>query len=224
MSDDRFDDWIGDAAQGYNAPPSSVPREEMWTAIASGLGTRDAEGQDSGHEPSDKTPFARRSALVPRPWLTAWRAAAAMSLVAAGLAGGYWLRGRSTTLAPTVAAVDSTGAASNSLNQALIQHLTDAEALLVAYRGGAEQEGDVNMQRWARDVLGTTRLLLDSPVAALPGRRRLLEDLELVLVQIASLSSRAPADERDLTSQSLTREQLLTRLRSTIPAGVVSGT
>jgi hypothetical protein len=40
---------------------------------------------------------------------------------------------------------------------------------------------------WARDLLTTTRLLLDSPAGADPARRELLETLELVLVQIARL-------------------------------------
>ena len=45
----------------------------------------------------------------------------------------------------------------------------------------------------ARSLLGTNRLLLDSPVATDPRMRQLLEDLELVLAQIAQLSAEGRA-------------------------------
>jgi hypothetical protein len=44
---------------------------------------------------------------------------------------------------------------------------------------------------WSKDLLSTTRLLLDSPAGADPQLRALLEDLELVLVQLSQL----PADD-----------------------------
>lgn len=65
----------------------------------------------------------------------------------------------------------------------------------------------------ARDLLATTRLLLDSPEIADPRLRDLLEDLELVLAQIARLPTRAPAPDVYLIDQALDEREVLPRLR-----------
>jgi len=80
------------------------------------------------------------------------------------------------------------------------------------------------MRRFARDLLSTTRLLRDSPAGANPVRRRLLEDLELVLVQMVQLPSRDGTLDRELIDRAIVRRQLLTRIRTSIPAGMPSGT
>ena len=67
--------------------------------------------------------------------------------------------------------------------------------------------------RWAKDVLSNTRLLLDSPAGDDPVRRRLLEDLETVLVQLVQRSGRT-AEDRDMLDRTLQKTQILTRLRS----------
>lgn len=93
-------------------------------------------------------------------------------------------------------------------------HLTRAEALVaVVATMPADAMMDSLMGRWARDVLTNTRLLLDSPAGEDPIRRRLLEDLETLLVQLVQRSGRA-AEERELIDRTLQRTQLLTRLRS----------
>ena len=218
MSDEeKFDRWLKEAAESsYNRPPAHVPREEMWAVVASGL--RDSAIGD------------RRSGIggaTRRGWRTsAWGALAASLVLAAGIGIGYALRG---TMAPAgdrpaaVATTDSILVPGRSLDVAMMQHLSNAEALLVAYRGNAG-DADGHVHDWARDVLSTTRLLLDTRAGADPLRRRLLEDLELILVQIVQLPGSVPGDERELIDQTLDREQLLTRLRTTIPAGPARGT
>ena len=67
--------------------------------------------------------------------------------------------------------------------------------------------------KWAREMLTNTRLLLDSPAGDDPVRRRLLEDLETVLVQLVQRSG-ASADDREILDRTLERTQLLTRLRT----------
>ena len=106
---------------------------------------------------------------------------------------------------------------------ATLQYLTQAEALLTSFRGDARSvEMDAQMAKWSKDLLSSTRLLLDSPAASDPTRRRLLEDLEMVLVQIVRLSPRASTEERDLIDENLKDADVLGRLRTAIPAGGVS--
>lgn len=94
------------------------------------------------------------------------------------------------------------------------EHLSRAEALVaVVATMPADAMMDSLMGRWARDVLTNTRLLLDSPAGEDPIRRRLLEDLETLLVQLVQRSGRT-AEERDMIDRTLQRTQLLTRLRS----------
>jgi hypothetical protein len=68
-------------------------------------------------------------------------------------------------------------------------------------------------------MLSTTRLLLDSPAAEEAKNRRLLEDLELVLVQIVNLAPNAGAADRGSIERTLENGQVMTRLRTAVPAG-----
>jgi hypothetical protein len=231
MSDDeKFDMWLQDAAKEYNRPPAEVPRDEMWEAIRAGLAEGAGERPGDGSANVTPLPVRHRTVLPHR-----WQLAAATVLVAVGVAAGYWMRGPSGTApagqlsgrAPV--AVDSTASpatttatTTTTLDAALERHLTDAEALLVSYRGSPASD-DKQVRDWAKDVLGTTRLMMDSPAATDPKRRALLQDLELILVQIVQMRDSARPDERDLIARSMAREQILTRLRTSIPAGAASG-
>jgi hypothetical protein len=107
---------------------------------------------------------------------------------------------------------------------ATIRHLADAEALLTAFRTDSrDAKMDAQLSRWARDLLSNTRLLLDSPAGDDPQRARLLGDLELVLAQMVQLSPSATAQDRELIEGSIRNGQVMTRLRSAIPAGPTRG-
>jgi hypothetical protein len=130
---------------------------------------------------------------------------------------------RSTPSASTeVASADS--AASALYRAAAVQTLVQAEAVLTAYRGAESTTRDPQaMQqaaRWARDVLSSTRLLIDSPAGRDPQMRTLFTDLELVLAQIVQLSGTPlEASERELIDRAMRDRDLLPRLRSAVPAG-----
>ncbi len=94
------------------------------------------------------------------------------------------------------------------------RHFDRATTLLVAFRtdiGSDESERD--LARWARQLLVETRSHLDRSG---PGHqaRSLLQDLELVLVQIARLGPDAPDFERDLARENMEQQRTLMRLRS----------
>ena len=101
---------------------------------------------------------------------------------------------------------------------AAAQHLTEAEAMLTAFKTDVNQgRMDAQIATWGKDLLSNTRLLLDSPAAQDPVRRKLLQDLELVLVQIVQLSPNSSSRDRDLIKGALTDDQVITRLRTAIP-------
>ena len=213
-ADPAFDAWIAGNAKGINAP-GATPRAEMWREIQSRMeASRAAQaGQVPGVTPLRRVP---------------WRL---MSLVAAALLLGVALDRMvlrpAERVAPQVAAVapaTDSGGAARLYRMAAAQTLTQAEALLTAYRATSEAErnavGAERLGAWGREVLGSTRLLIDSPAGDDPQLRALLEDLELVLVQIIRLSGQSPdATDRDYVDKAMKDRDLLPRIRTAVPAG-----
>ena len=95
------------------------------------------------------------------------------------------------------------------------RHLGRAATLLTAFRTDrrtpASQE---DLARWARELLAETRMFLGLPDSDSAMERPLLEDLELVLIQIAGLGPGAPDFEWDLARESMERRGTLLRLRA----------
>jgi hypothetical protein len=100
-----------------------------------------------------------------------------------------------------------------------LQHLSRAEVLLTSIGTGSI---DDQVTSWAKDMLSTTRLLLDSPASADPRMARLLEDLELILAQIASPAAQSQR-ELDMIQQGIRQTDVLPRLRAAMPAGTAIG-
>ncbi len=127
---------------------------------------------------------------------------------------------------PTEVAVDASATAAErralAARYATTAHLGRAETLLTAFRADRADGGQTGeLAGWARELLGETRLLLDLPVSRAPRERALLEELELVLAQIARLGPEAPAFERDLVAEGLERQGTLPRLRASGPGASV---
>ena len=98
------------------------------------------------------------------------------------------------------------------------EHMTKAEALLTSFRTQPRGTLDPEIAVWARDLLTNTRLLLDSPAADDPNVAALLEDLELIIAQIARMS--APSrEESAIIRDGMNKTAVLPRLRATLPAG-----
>ena len=99
------------------------------------------------------------------------------------------------------------------------EHLIRAEALLVSLRSDLRSgRRDSTIAVWAGDLLGTTRMLLDSPAGEDRQMKRLLEDLELVLAQIARLhQATGEAADLELIDEAVRQRQVMTRLRALSP-------
>ena len=224
-----------DAARGYNRPPDAVPREAMWASIQTARRHRSpirAGGGCGATVPSHQRP----TQLIGWPLAAV---AAAMVILTSGIVIGKWaldqqLATRRTGSRVPIPAIDSitargrTPAGSQAAYDiAVTRDLTQAEALLTAYRAGSspardqdrDRDADALVANWARDVLSNTRLLLDSPAGAAPQRRRLLEDLEVVLVQMVASAPTNPRAEREMIDSTLQHQHVMTRLRSAVPAG-----
>jgi hypothetical protein len=212
MSEEKFEAWLKEHAAEYHRPPGEIPRDEMWEAITR---TRSAR-------PPKVVGHIGSRTLVRY-------AAAASVLIATGIGLGYWMRGGESTTTPTMAVAPPASRSDSALREvtydiASVQHLTAVEAMLTSFKAEQRSESDQALRRWARDLLSSTRLLLDSPAGEDPVRRQLLVDLEYVLAQIVQLDPNAPAEDRAMVDRAITREQVLTRIRSSIPAGFPSGT
>jgi hypothetical protein len=117
----------------------------------------------------------------------------------------------------------NSGAAALPYRVAAVQHLTRAEALLTSYEAEARAgRQDDQMQAWSKDLLSTTRLLMDSPAGRDPKLRPLLEDLELVLAQIQQATTGHTSD-REIVVEGMQKRGVLPRLRTAIPAGPSAG-
>jgi hypothetical protein len=105
----------------------------------------------------------------------------------------------------------------------VLQHLAGSEAMITSFQATARRgEIDAQIASWSRDLLSTTRMLEASPASDDPMMKRLLEDLELVITQIAQYAARGTknTDDLDLIEQSINKRGVMAKLRSTIPARV----
>ena len=151
-----------------------------------------------------------------------WGLALAAVLVL-GVAIGRWtMGGRGPVASGATGATGATGAPSDVAYQvAAAQYLTRTEVLLTDFR--TESKAGRLEPRFvvaARDLLTTTRLMLDCPAAKDPHTKALLEDLELVLAQITQLPAEpGRKNEMDLINRGMDQHSVLTRLRTATPAG-----
>ncbi len=200
MTDDRFDKALKEMAEEYNEPPVT-PREEMWAHIQT------LRLQRHRHQ---------RSRLVR---LGGWGIG-----IAAALVIGVGIGRRSepeTPVTPDTVVVlggNETNNATDLYQFAATQHLAQVEVFLTMFRldasgGRPVEESGVA----ATDLLSTTRLYLDSPASENAQLRNLLEDIELVLAQIAQLT-RDNAEELTLIDESIEQNGVLLRLQSAVGA------
>jgi hypothetical protein len=222
MLDDRLDDQLRDAAREYNTPPVT-PREEMWAAIeakrAEGIAAEKAEQKEAQRKKAQQgqvLPFRPFRSF--RPYRLPIGIAAILAL---GIGLGRLSAPEPGPVAPVQVASDTAPRTSDvAYRITAMEHLGQSEAFLTLFRasvrgGGKEQLASAT----ARQLLATNRLLLDSPAASDARTRLLLQDLELVLAEIAQLSPRPSSPDLDLITEGLERGGVMSRLRTAVPSG-----
>lgn len=193
---------------------AAVPTDSPATGMATG--TNGAETGAEGSVAGQDAVAAQRptDAANPKDAATPKDAAAPPRQLAPrrDLAPQRFVAAVPSTLTPSTPS--DTRPANDAMSYASREHLGRAEALItVVAASSADATTDSLTARWAREMLSNTRLLLDSPAGDDPIRRRLLEDLEMLLVQLVQRSGDA-VGERELIDRTLERTQLLTRLRT----------
>ncbi len=220
MLDDRFDDQLRESAREYNTPPVT-PREEMWAAI---------QARRAGTEKTEKTEGSRTGVTPLRPLRhlrhlrhlrrLRWPIGIA-ALLALGIGLGRLSAPQPGPAAPVVATAvtpQRTGDAAYRITAT--EHLGQSEAFLTLFRASVRRGGsDQLASPTARQLLATNRLLLDSPAASDARTRLLLQDLELVLAEIAQLAPRPSSPDLDLITEGLERGGMMSRLRTAVPSG-----
>lgn len=224
MLDDRFDDQLRESAREYNTPPVT-PREEMWAAIQARRAER-AEGEEAegnAAEAAERSAESRRilpfrSVRLVRPFRFA---AGIAALLALGIGLGRLSAPRPGPAEPVIAtSVNPPRTGDAAYRITTTEHLGQSEAFLTLFRASVRQGSKEQLaSATARQLLATNRLLLDSPAASDPRTRLLLQDLELVLAEIAQLAPRPSSPDLDLITEGLERGGMMSRLRTAVPSG-----
>lgn len=237
--DERFNQFLRDNSADYESPRGEVPRDDMWKAIQAQRGT------------GVSVPMLQRTAA--RRWAYVGMAATLLLGVGIGryayrgqpepapVVVAATPSPTSPVVAPQATPLDTpfsvvptspsapTNGAPSTNNGAYTvasdRHLQAVQVLLTSFSTeNADTRSDSLVASWARGLLTNTRLLLDSPAARDPQRARLLQDLEVILVQLVQRSPGAAVADRADVERTLEKTQLIPRLRSALPAGLPSGT
>lgn len=213
--EDRFDEMLRDAARDYNAPPAT-PKAEMWQRISA---ARKADSQTDG-QTDGILPLRPTTLRSVRPAFRLALAVAAILVLGVAI-GRFTAPGELVAPAPNPTTASTTPTPETERPNMAAQvntsnHLSRVETFLTEF-GTAPASPDFTDQ--AKNLLGTTRLLLGSKRVDDPRTRILLEDLELILVQIATLNPKDRREDLDFIADGLAQNQLRTRLRNAIPAG-----
>jgi hypothetical protein len=211
--DDPLDAWIVEQARAHYHAPPAADREALWGAIR----------QARAEVMPAPTPAGALGRTIAPPaegrgwWRMRWPVAEA-ALLAATLLLGVGLarvldRGPRAAAAPEAPASPAPSPA--LLAAVLAEHLGRSEMLLTTVRQDAARgtpATDAELAAWARDLLGTTRLLRDARRDD-PRATALLDDLELVLAQLVQFQRSGRARDAVALRETLADSDLLTRLR-----------
>lgn len=199
MDDRRLDELLDDAARSYRVPPEA-PLDAMWEGIE--------------REAFIEQKASRR--MIGWPALSAVAAA----LLVVGIAVGRYTAPSGPAAPPitTVAAVPVAmpASAGDPYHQATEDFLGRTVVLLAALHRSEVGTPNEALAPQALQLLTTTRLLLDSPVAADPRMKNLLQDLELVLAQVARMQAPRHRAELTLITEALEERDLVPRVRSAV--------
>lgn len=208
LSEDEMEQRLRDMAAQYNRPPET-PREAIWAAIREERQRR----QDTHRKP----------AAFPVWRIVAGIAAVLVTGIAIGrfTAGPAGPEGQPEVAVGTAPDIELAAESQVAYRVNAGEHLSRVETFLTLFqaeaRAGRVMEADYATP--ARGLLHHTRLLQDSPVAEDVVFKGLLDDLELILAQIAQYSAEH-AEDLEFIDQGIQQRSVLLKLRTAIPAAL----
>jgi hypothetical protein len=204
MDDKRLDELLNDAVHSYRPPPD-VPLDAIWSRV---------EAEAFSAQP-------RQPRYTPG-WRT-FTGAIAATLVFGVLIGRTTAKREVTAAAAVPSAqvpsrlASATTTPGDPYQRTTEEFLGRTAVLLAALPSdGGKVVGDEHITAQAQQLLGTTRLLLDSPVGREQRMKDLLEDLELVLAQVARLQSPHHGETLTLINEALEERDVVPRIRSAV--------
>lgn len=201
MTEERLNELLDDARRTWPVPPEP-DYAAMWGRI-------EREAFSGVRVEKARTPS----------WRTFSLGLAATLVVGVGLGRLSMQQAAAPTQATaTVAEASSESAApaSNAYDKVASELLGRTVVLLASLPAEARNSSGERFSNQATELLTSTRLLLDSPAASDARFKDLLEDLELVLAQIAMLQSGRTRQEIDLITDALEERDVVPRLRSAV--------
>jgi hypothetical protein len=206
--DDPLEERLRKLAAEYHEPPET-PREEIWDKIS------------AARREEQKVLPLRRTSRPPVRQPFRWAAGIAAVLALGIGVGRLTVRQAPAPAAHPVAAVPASPLFNAAAyRMATTEHLGQSEAFLTLFKASVKGHRDERLaSATARQLLATNRLLLDSPAADDRSTKLLLQDLELVLAEIAQLAPAPQSHDLDLITQGLEQGGVLSRLRTAVPAG-----
>ena len=199
MTEERLTELLDDARRTWPLPPEP-DYQAMWGRI-------------------EREAFAgvRRDTRTPS-WRVFSSGIAAALMLGIGL-GRFSTSATSSPPSTMASAVvtDTATAASSAYDRVASELLGRTVLLLTSLPAEARSVGaGERFSLQATELLTSTRLLLDSPAASDARFKDLLEDLELVLAQIAMLQSGRTRQEIDLITDALEERDVVPRIRSAV--------
>jgi hypothetical protein len=215
--DDRFNELLRRTILELEPPPA--PREAIWARIEAARATRRTTNVPA--QP-DVIGLRRRFGRSSFAWSLAL---AAMLVIGIGLGRLSLRRGSAEPGShPAANATASADTVPAPYRLAATEHLQRTEALLTSLAVDAGTNGVGEVSTWARELLTDTRLLLASPAARDAELLRLLEDLELVLAQLAAIPAARAEQEVELIQNGMDESDVLLRLRAATAGPKLVGT
>lgn len=243
--EEPLEPWVVSLADEVTFPSTvTVPREMMWARIQ--RDRRDAFTELAPLVP-EAVPTVEPTAVPPvfpmavhharrHSWL--YRAAGIAAVLVAGVGVGRYVlptafdtRSGMDSAAVAVSRADSIAAlgfgpdalaampvSNEPVRVAMEEHLGRTVALLMTVRDDDPAFGPgADISGWARELLSTTRMLIDEPQLSDARTHRLLQDLELVLAQIVQARGSVPETQR-APSETMRETNLLPRVRAAATA------
>jgi hypothetical protein len=200
MTDERLNELLADAAKTYRVPPEP-DLEGIWREVE----------REAFSEPARRRLSWWRTPSWP---VLAMAAAASLALgVGLGRVSSPRVAG-----APVIAASPAAPSAElpAGYDRTATELLGKTVILLAALPAERGRDASVRFSSQASEMLSTTRLLLDSPAASDPRFKELLQDLELVLAQIARLHGGRGPEEIELIKDAVEERDVVPRIHSAV--------